>query len=147
MSFYCKLLYSSTRNKLILIIDQYYFNVLRTGKLRQYFIDATQVATLALRCKIMQHSSGGTGQYWQPTQFQILLNLTKWYIQIFMVKMVVEVLITLTQKINDCRQQTMMKILAVRMENHHSTIYSAYYNYLHSLLPALINTPPPEHFH
>ena len=104
MSFCCKFLYSSTRNKLILIIDQYYFNVLQTGKLRQYFIDATQVATLALRCKIMQHNSGGTVQYWQQTQFQILVNFPKWYIQTFLVKMVVEVLITLTQKINDCRQ-------------------------------------------
>ena len=36
-------------------------------------------------------------QYWQPTQFQILVNLPKWYIQVFFfVKMVVEVLITLT---------------------------------------------------
>ena len=104
MSFCCKFLYSSTRNKLILIIDQYYFNVLQTGKLRQYFIDATQVATLALRCKIMQHNSGGTVQYWQQTQFQILVNFPKWYVQTFLVKMVVEVLITLTQKINDCRQ-------------------------------------------
>ena len=101
MSFCCKFLYSSTRNKLILIIDQYYFNVLQTGKLRQYFIDATQVATLALRCKIMQHNSGGTVQYWQQTQFQILVNLRKQYIQIFLVKMLVEVLITLTQKINE----------------------------------------------
>ena len=117
MSFCCKFLYSSTRNKLILIIDQYYFNVLQTGKLRQYFIDATQVATLALRCKIMQHNSGGTVQYWKRTQFQMLVNLPKWYIQIFLVKMLVEVLITLTQKINDCRWQTVMKILTIRMAN------------------------------
>ena len=68
--------------------------------------------------KIMQHNSGGTVQYWQRIQFQILVNLLKWYIQRFLVKMVVEVLITLTQKINDCRQQTMMKILAIRMANH-----------------------------
>ena len=100
------------------MINQCYFNVFRTRKLRQYFIDATQVATLALRCKIMQHNNDGTVQYQQRTQFQILVNLPKWYIQIFLVKMVVEVLITLTQKINDCRQQTMMKILAIRMANH-----------------------------
>ena len=68
--------------------------------------------------KIMQHNSGGTVQYWQRIQFQILVNLLKWYIQIFLVKMVVEVLITLTQKINDCRQQAIMKILVIRMANH-----------------------------
>ena len=39
--------------------------------------------TLVLWCKIMQHNSGGTVQYWQQTQFQILVNLPKWYIQIF----------------------------------------------------------------
>ena len=66
----------------------------------------------------MQHSSGGTVQYWQRTQFQILVNLPKWYIQVFLVKMVAEVLITLTQKINDCMQETVMKILAIRMVNH-----------------------------
>ena len=66
------------------------------AKLRQYFINAKQVTTLALWCKIMQHNSGGTVQYWQRTQSQILANLPKWYIQIFLVKMVVEVLITLT---------------------------------------------------
>ena len=76
--------------------NQYYFNVLRTRKLRQYFINTTQVTTLALRCKIMQHNSGGTVQYWQRIQFQVLVNLLKWYIQIFLVKMMVEVLITLT---------------------------------------------------
>ena len=80
----------------MIIINQYYFNVLRTGKLRQYFIDTTQVATLALWYKIMQHNSGGTVQYWQQTEFQILVNFPKWYMQIFLVKMVVEVLIILT---------------------------------------------------
>ena len=35
-----------------------YFNMLRTCKLRQYFIDATQVLTLALWCKTMHHSGG-----------------------------------------------------------------------------------------
>ena len=74
--------------------NQYYFNVLPTHKLRQYFIAATQVATPVLQCKIMQHNSDGTVQYWQQTQFQILVNLPKWYI--FSVKMVVEILITLT---------------------------------------------------
>ena len=90
----------------------------RQANVRQYLINTTQVLTLVLRCKIMQHNNGGTVQYWQRIQFQILVNLLKWYIQIFLVKMVVEVLITLTQKINNCRQQTMMKILAIRMANH-----------------------------
>ena len=43
-----------------------------------------------------QLNSGGTVQYWHRTQFQKLVNLPKWYIQIFLMKMVLEVLITLT---------------------------------------------------
>ena len=31
----------------------------------------------------MQRNSSGTVQYWQRIQFQILVNLPKWYIQIF----------------------------------------------------------------
>ena len=108
------------------------------AKLRQHFINAKQVTTLALWCKIMQHNSGGTVQYWQRTQFQILVNLPKWYIQIFLVKMVVEVLITLTQKINDCRQQTMMKILAIRMANH------PLYPTLSPILSILLLLPQPS---
>ena len=64
------------------------------ANLRQYLINTTQVLTLALRSKIMQHNNGGTVWYWQPIQFQILVNLLKWYIQIFWWKMVVKVLIT-----------------------------------------------------
>ena len=52
--------------------------------------------TLVLQCKMMQHNSGGTVKYWPRTQFQILLNLPKWYIQIFLVKIVVGFLIILT---------------------------------------------------
>ena len=55
----------------------------RQANLRQYLINTTQVLTLVLRCKIMQHNNGGTVQYWQRIQFQILVNLLKWYIQIF----------------------------------------------------------------
>ena len=43
-------------------------------------------------------------------------------------KIVVEVQITLTQKINDCKQQTMMNILAIRMANHPFHLSSAYYH-------------------
>ena len=55
---------------------------------------------LVLQCKIMQHSTGGTIQYWRRTQFQILVKLLKWYTQTFLVKMV-GILITQTQKIDD----------------------------------------------
>ena len=41
----------------------------------------------------MQHNSGGTVQYWQQIQFQILINLMVH--PDFLVKMVVEVLITI----------------------------------------------------
>ena len=30
--------------------------------------------------------TGGTVQYWRQTQFQTLVNLSKWYIQILLVK-------------------------------------------------------------
>ena len=38
---------------------------------------STSFNTLALWCKIMQHNSGGTVQYWQQIQFQILVHLLK----------------------------------------------------------------------
>ena len=31
----------------------------------------------------MQHNSGGAVQYWQSIQFQILVNLPKWYVHFF----------------------------------------------------------------
>ena len=50
------------KTEFLKLYPKYYFKVLRTPKLRQYFIDTTQVTTLALWCKIMQHSSGGKVQ-------------------------------------------------------------------------------------
>ena len=44
--------------KFLKFYPKYYFNVLRTRKIRQYFIDTTQFITLALRFKITQHNSG-----------------------------------------------------------------------------------------
>ena len=56
----------------------------------------------------------------------------------FLVMMVVEVLITLTQKINICRQQTMMKILVIRMANH------PLYPTLSPILSTLLLLPQPS---
>ena len=47
-----------------------------------------------------QHT-GSTAQYWQQTQFQILVKLLNGYIQMFLLKMVVGILITQIQKIDD----------------------------------------------
>ena len=72
--------------------------MLLTSKLSKDNISLTDKSyntTLVLQCKIMQPNSDGTVQYWQWTQFQILVNLPKWYIQVFLVKMVVGILITL----------------------------------------------------
>ena len=38
---------------------------------------------LVLKSKKMQHISGGIVQYWHRTKFQILVNLPKWYMQVF----------------------------------------------------------------
>ena len=62
-----------------------------------------------------QHT-GSTVQYWQQTQFQILVKLLNGYIQMFLLKMVVGILITQIQKIDDWRYLT--KVLAIRMTNH-----------------------------
>ena len=73
------------------------FNVLPTRKLKTIFFweNISYNKNLVLQCKIIQHSSSDTVQYWHRTQIQILGNLPKWYIQIFLVSMVVEILITL----------------------------------------------------
>ena len=118
----------------------------RHANLKQYFINTTQVLTLVLRCKIMQHNNGGTVQYWQQIQFQILVNLLKWYIQIFLGEDGGR-----SSHHSDLKNQTMMKILAIRMANHPlylnlPLILSVYHYYFHSLLPTLINAPPPKHF-
>ena len=59
--------------------------------------------TPVLQCKIIKNNTGNTLKNWWPTQFQIVINLQKWYIQIFLVKMVIGILITRTHKIHDCR--------------------------------------------
>ena len=55
----------------------------------------------------MQHwrcnAKYNTAQYWRQTQFQNLINLSKWYIQVFLVKMMVQTLITETQEIDNSR--------------------------------------------
>ena len=66
----------------------------------------------------MQQNTCGTVQYWRQTPFQILVNLPKWYAYIFLVKIWVGILITQTQKIDDCKQQPLMKIFTIRMKNH-----------------------------
>ena len=45
--------------------------------------------------------TGSTAQCWRRTQFQILVKLLKWYIQIFLAKMVVRIHFTQTQKTDD----------------------------------------------
>ena len=50
-----------------------------------------------------QQNSGGTVQHWQRTQFQILLNLPKWYIQIFFNEEGGRNPPHSESKINDCR--------------------------------------------
>lgn len=39
--------------------------------------------TPVLQCKIIKNNTGNTLKNWWPTQFQIVINLQKWYIQIF----------------------------------------------------------------
>ena len=89
----------------------------------------------------MKYNSVSTVQYWQQTKFHILVNLSKWYVQIFLMKMVV-VLITLTQKINDCRLWS--RYWRSEWQTIHSTLpfplYSGYYHYFHSLLRTLQST-------
>ena len=94
--------------------------VLPTRKLKAIFHQSNTSCNtaLVLQCKIMQLNFGGTKQYWLGTQLQILVNLPKWYIKIFLVNMLVGILINQTQKIDDCRQQPLMKILANKMANH-----------------------------
>ena len=65
-----------------------------------------QTKTIFHQCKTSYNTGvvvqdNAAQQWWYSTiltanTFQILVNLLKWYIQIFLVKMVVEVLITLT---------------------------------------------------
>ena len=47
--------------------------------------------------------TGGTVQYWWRTQFQALVKLLKWNIQIFLVINVIGILITQAQRIDDCK--------------------------------------------
>ena len=79
--------------------------VLPTRKLKAIFHQSNTSCNtaLVLQCKIMQLNFGGTKQYWLGTQLQILVNLPKWYIKIFLVNMLVGILINQTQKIDDCR--------------------------------------------
>ena len=133
--------------------NHYCFGKIPTGKLKSIFQrhNASYNTTLVLQCRIMQNNNGGTVQYWQRTQFKILVNLQKWYIHIFLVKMVVGILITLTRKINDCRQQSLIKIFAIRMANHplhcfpypQPIIIFSIANFVNDR-PA--NAPPPKHF-
>ena len=106
-----------------------------------------------MRSKIMQHNSRGTVQYWQQTQFQILANLPKWYIQNILVKMVVDVhSVELENQwlkvVYNCDEDTSVYWLS-EWKTIHSTLllplYSVYYHYSHSLLPTPINTPPLKH--
>ena len=65
----------------------------------------------------------------------------------FLVNMRVGILITLAQKINDCRQWPMMKILMIIIGKIiHPTLspISAYYPYFHSLLAAHTTALPQE---
>ena len=80
-------------------------SVLPTSKLKAIFHQSNTSCNtaLVLQCKIMQLNFGGTKQYWLGTQLQILVNLPKWYIKIFLVNMLVGILINQTQKIDDCR--------------------------------------------
>ena len=67
------------------------------AKLRQHFINAKQVTTLALWCKIMQHNSGGT--VYTILAANSISNSGKFAKMVhpdFLVKIVVKVLITLT---------------------------------------------------
>ena len=93
----------------------------------------------------MQKNSGGTIHYWQQTQFQILVNLPKWYIQIFLGE--------------DSGRSTHHSHLEIYWRSLEDTddqngklspppfpLSSAYYHYFHSLLTAPASAPPPKHF-
>ena len=56
----------------------------------------------------------------------------------------VGILIILTQKLNDCREKSLIEILATKMTNIHF-IPSAYNHYFHRLLTAPANASPPKH--
>ena len=98
------------------------FNILPTHKLKTIFRrrNTSYNRTLVLQFKIVQH------YWWYSTILVVntISNIGKFGItRFFWGKMVVEILITLTQKINDCWQQPLMKILAIRIANHLRTIF------------------------
>lgn len=72
--------------------NQYYFKILPTSKLKAHFIDSTQDAIQHWYCNV-----DNAAQWWFSTVWlETLVNLQKWYIQYFLVKMWVGVLITHT---------------------------------------------------
>ena len=82
----------------------------------------------------MQHNTSGTAQYSRQIQFQIPVNLSKWYIKIILVKMVVGILITQTQKV------WWLQLVAFNEDSCHRNVKpstlpfvlsSVYYHYFH----------------
>ena len=106
---------------------------------------------MVLQCKIVQRNSAGTVAtiLVANTILYILVNLPKWYIHIFFMKVVVGVPITLTQKINDCRQLVVAYDEDTGDQNGKpftlffplSSAYYHYYHYFHSLLTVPTNAP------
>ena len=121
--------------------------VLPTRKLKAIFHQSNTSCNtaLVLQCKIMQLNFGGTKQYWLGTQLQILVNLPKWYIKIFLVNMLVGILINQTQKIDDCRYSDED---TCKQNGKPSappfSLLPAYYHYFITLT-APANAPLPKH--
>ena len=125
----------------------YYFNVLRTRKLRQYFIDTTQVTALALGCKIMQHN------WWYSTILTAnTISNTGKFAKIVHPDFFGED-VGRSSHHSDLENQWRLwwRYWRSEWQTIHSALpyplYSAFYHYFHSLLPTLINAPPPKHFH
>ena len=122
-----------------------YANILQTHKLRQYFIDATQVTTLALWCKIMQHNSGGS--YSTILAANTILNTFKF------VKMIHP---DFFREDGGSSHHSGLENMIAGTGNQNgkpSTLpypfpYIVYYQYFHSLLPTPININAlhPKHF-
>ena len=77
--------------------------------------------------------TGSTAQCWRRTQFQILVILLKWYIQIFLAKMVVRIHFTQTQKTDNGDQNGKPSTWLFPLS-------SKYYHHFHRLLAV-----PPKH--
>ena len=97
MSFILKNYWNVTQN-------QYHFNALPTCKLKTIYQQHNRSCNtiLILQCKIMQHNIGGTAQYWQGTQFQILVHFPRCTSRFFG-EMVLWIPFNQTHEMNNCR--------------------------------------------